>query len=336
MSNKSATERAEFLSQMAPNPSVTTAVLADDEPEFVESRLAGDPPVTYLEDSEAPAFVLTNKKRGMAAGGKHNQTKPDSGRGAVALVTGRRTLCLVGADPDDKALEIPHTDVAKVSTHTGFLSKRLEIRTTRRVYHCWVSRSTDTAILEDAAAYIDDRAGGDPAELEPEEMPSSDSGEQFTYRGKVVTKPGDSTGQEDEPDDSTATATDDGGGAESSDDGPPTEQTADGTVAESTTDGGTVEASDRPTEMPASDPDGRVCPGCGESLATDVNFCPTCGEPVSDGDSSETDAETDEADTDETIEGDTGSEDETGSENDTGDDNTVMYRGREVDASYLK
>ena len=262
MSNNSATERAEFLSRMAPSPSVTAAVLADDEPEFVRSRLAGDPPVTYLEDSEAPAFVLTNTKRGMAAGGKHKQTKPDRGRGAIALVTGRRTLCLVGTEPDDKTLEIPHTDVATVSVHTGFLSKRLEIRTTRRVYHCWVSRSTDTGVLDDAAAYIDERAGADPEELAPDGMPDDDGEEQFTYRGRVVTEP---SGTEDSP------------GPAPADEG-----------TTPTTDGGGT--------------DGAATPGA-------------------DGDTGQEGTADDGADADAT--------DGEGSD-------TVLYRGREVDASYLE
>lgn len=290
MSDETVTERATFLSQMAPNSSVTAAVLADNEPAFVESRLSGAPPVTYLEDSEAPAFVLTNKKRGMAAGGKHNQTKPDRGRGAVALVTGRRTLCLVGADPDDKALEIPHTDVAKVSTHTGFLSKRLEIRTTRRVYHCWVSRSVDTGILEDAAAYIDDRAGADPDALEPDDMPESDTDQQFTYRGKVVTDPsgGDQPADGHASDDATtATPTTDGGSTDSSPE----------TVPEPA--GATTE--DGPAEC--------TCPDCGETLGEDVNFCPACGTELSDDDTADSDSSTSD---------------------------TVMYRGREVDRSYLE
>jgi hypothetical protein len=321
MSNKSAIERAEFLSQMAPNPSVTAAVLADTESEFADSRLVGDPPVSYLEDSEAPAFVLTNTKRGMAAGGKHNQTKPEKGRGAVALVTGRRTLCLVGAEPEDKALEIPHTDVAEVSFHTGFLSKRLEIRTTRRVYHCWVSRSTDTGILEDAVAYIDDRAGADPEELEPDEMPAEDTGEQFTYRGKVVSQSADST-------EDAATSPTESDGTPATTDGGATGTTADGAVAGSSTDGGTVETADTETEGP---PDGRSCPACSEQLGADVNYCPTCGEAL-EGSSADGDSATDTG-PEPHSESDGGTDDEESTDS-SGD--TVMYRGREVDASYLK
>ena len=309
MSDETVTERAAFLSQMAPNSSVTAAVLADDEPAFVESRLSGPPPVTYLEDSEAPAFVLTNKKRGMAAGGKHNQTKPDKGRGAVALVTGRRTLCLVGAEPDDKALEIPHTDVAKVSTHTGFLSKRLEIRTTRRVYHCWVSRSVETGILEDAAAYIDDRAGADPEALEPDDMPERDSDQQFTYRGKVVTDPsgGDQPSDGHASDDvTTATPTTDGGSTDSS---PETAQEPSGPETPGTEQAGAT-AEDGTAE--------RTCSDCGETLEEAVNFCPTCGTELSGPD---------------TVE-DRDSDDMADSDSSTSD--TVMYRGREVDRSYLE
>jgi hypothetical protein len=308
MSDKTVTERAEFLSQMAPNPSVTAAVLADDEPAFVESRLSGPPPVTYLEDSEAPAFVLTNTKRGMAAGGKHNQTKPDKGRGAIALVTGRRTLCLVGADPDDKALEIPHTDVAEVSYHTGFLTNRLEIRTTRRVYHCWVSRSTDSGILEDAAAYIEDRAGADPDELGPDEMPEHDTDEQFTYRGKVVTKP-PGAGSDSGTEDTTAgTATTDGGATDAAPEPSPNGKAADPDEAATTTE---------------TDHTERACRNCGEQLDAAVNFCPTCGTAFSEADTDTDTAEGEESDDD--VEG-----------ADSSGTDTVMYRGREVDASYLK
>jgi hypothetical protein len=312
MSDKTVTERAEFLSQMAPNPSVTAEVLADDEPAFVESRLSGAPPVTYLEDSEAPAYVLTNTKRGMAAGGKHNQTKPDKGRGAVALVTGRRTLCLVGADPDDKALEIPHTDVAEVSYHTGFLTNRLEIRTTRRVYHCWVSRSTDTEILEDAAAYIEDRAGADPEELEPDAMPESDTDEQFTYRGKVVTNPSGTESESGSEDTTAATATTDGGATDAAPE-PAAEPNPNGKAADPDDAAATTE----------TDPTERACRNCGEQLDADVNFCPTCGTAFSENDTDTDTAEGQESDDD-------------GEDSESSGSETVMYRGREVDASYLK
>jgi hypothetical protein len=165
-----------------------------------------------------------------------------------------------------------------------------------------VSRSTDTRILEDAAAYIDDRAGADPEELEPDEMPSSDSDEQFTYRGKVVTKP-------------SGTASDSG---------------PDGTTtATPTTDGGATDST------PAPSPDERVCQGCGEQLDADVNFCPTCGEEISAPDPADTtESEATAASPDDDPTDSAGDEGDT-SEEDASTD-TVMYRGREVDASYLK
>lgn len=182
MSEQSARERAELLSQMAPHSSVRTSVLMGDETGFPEGRLTGEPPVTYLEETEAPAFILTNSKRGVAVGTKRNQTTPDDDRGTVILVTGRRTLCLVGAEPTDQRFEVTHPSVAAVSYHTGFLANRLEIRTSRRVVHCWVARGTDEALLEETASYVRNRMGKSLEEI-------TEDGEQageVTYRGEAL------------------------------------------------------------------------------------------------------------------------------------------------------
>jgi hypothetical protein len=183
-------EQAEFVAQMAPHPSVTRAVLADEE-----SRLAGQPPVTYLDDAEAPAYVLTNGKRGVALGTKRNQTTPDKGRGTVILVTGRRTVCLVGTAPDDEVGEVPHTDVAAVEYHTGLLAKRLELRTPQRSIHCWVGRNTESSLLEEVATYVEDRAEADEDDIQDgsrengQTAPDHDGEEDsdtVMYRGRPV------------------------------------------------------------------------------------------------------------------------------------------------------
>ena len=147
----------------------------------IHKLLAGDPPIEYLEESEAPAYVLTNQKRGIGLGTKRTTTEPDSDRGTVCLVTGRRTLCLVGQDPKDEVFSIPHESVAAVSAHTGLLANRIELRTPRKAYHCWVGRRVDGSLLEAIVEYVRARM-----HEEPEEIDRADGASRFTYRGSAV------------------------------------------------------------------------------------------------------------------------------------------------------
>lgn len=182
MSEQSARDRAELLSQMAPHASVTTAILIGEEERFQDARLAGEPPVTHLEETEAPAYILTNSKRGVAVGTKRDRTTPDDGRGTAILVTGRRTIGLVGTEPEDELFEVAHPDVAAVSYHTGLLANRLEIRTSRKVIHCWVDRGTSEALLEETAAYIRNRMGKSLEEITGD----ADHSGEVTYRGETL------------------------------------------------------------------------------------------------------------------------------------------------------
>jgi len=49
---------------MASDDSVTMSVLAGREGRYAEMRPLNEPPVTYLAETEAPVYVLTNGKRG--------------------------------------------------------------------------------------------------------------------------------------------------------------------------------------------------------------------------------------------------------------------------------
>jgi len=197
MTDQRVLDRAMTLAEMAPHRSVTVGVLADQEGVFPDGRLH-DPPVTYLENTEAPAYALTNRKRGVGLGTKRNTTTPADDRGTVVLVTGRRTLCLVGQATDDELIEIPHESVAEVSTHRGLLAHRFVLRTPRRGYHCWVPRGTERSLLESAAEFVRDRVGETP-----EEMTVDDGANRLTYRGQPVSPenhPGVSTGSaQDDP-----------------------------------------------------------------------------------------------------------------------------------------
>ncbi len=177
MSEQGQRKRAEAVAQMSPNASVTVPVLADEGHDRGTARLAGPPPVSYLEECEAPAFVLTNEKRGIGLGAKRNRTTPGEDRGTVVLVTGRRTLCLVGVSPDDVAIEIPHEEVATVTYHTGLLANRLELRTPQQAYHCWVDRTADRQLLAETASYIEERSSSDD---------ESEGDSKVMYRGHPV------------------------------------------------------------------------------------------------------------------------------------------------------
>lgn len=180
MTDNSTVTRANLIAQMADDCSVTTDVLADEERQFEKSRLAGPPPITHLEGSEAPAYVLTNEKRGIGMGSKRRTTQPDSDRGTVCLVTGRRTLCLVGSEPDDEIIEIPHESIADVSAHTGWIANRLELRTPLKIYHVWVDRRADQTVT-DAADFIDEHR-----QEEPTEISRRDGASRITWRGQPV------------------------------------------------------------------------------------------------------------------------------------------------------
>jgi len=183
MTDRQDLDRAMTLAEMAPSRSVRFEVLAGREESHPRGRLSRAP-VTYLEDAEAPAYALTNEKRGVGVGTKRDTTAPSDERGSVILVTGRRTLCLVGRETDDEVIEVPHGEVAEVSYRTGFLGHRLALKTPRKQYHCWVSRGTDESILGRATEYVRERMPEAPYEAESE--PGGEA--TFTYRGQPVSR----------------------------------------------------------------------------------------------------------------------------------------------------
>jgi len=182
MTDQSRLDRAMTLAEMAPHPSVTVGVLAGREESFPDGRLA-EPPVSYFEGTEAPAYVLTNEKRGIGLGTKRNTSEPASGRGAVVVVTDRRTLCLVGGESEDTVFEVPHESVVDASYHTGWFATRFVLRTPRKQYHCWAKRTTDESLLEAAAEYVGSRTTESPDEIDAE-----DGASQLTYRGQPISR----------------------------------------------------------------------------------------------------------------------------------------------------
>lgn len=180
--------RANLIAQMVSDDSVTTDILADEERQFADGRLADEPPMAYLDESESPAYVLTNEKKGVGLGTKGNTVTPDSERGSVIMITGRRTICLVGQESGDETYSIPHDAIAWVSYHTGFFSNRLELRTPAKGYHCWAERATSENRLEEIVSYIDDRRPDDPTPIAGDSEASV-----YSWRGDTVTTTDDST-----------------------------------------------------------------------------------------------------------------------------------------------
>lgn len=176
-------DRALTLAEIAPNESVTISTLAGEDGRFSSTPPSNEPPVSYLEPAEAPAFILANTKRGIGLGSKRNTVSPASDRESLVIVTGRRTLCLVGKQSTDEVIEVPHKSVAAAEVHTGFRAHRLALRTPRNIYHCWLNRRTDTDRIEAAATFIEDRQPETPEEIE-----SDDNASQVMYRGQPVSE----------------------------------------------------------------------------------------------------------------------------------------------------
>lgn len=195
MNAQQVADTAETLSAMAPHDSVSVPVLAGREGEFSTATPLNEPPVTYLEGAEAPAYVLTNGKRGIGLGTKRNTVSPDGDRRTVVLVTGRRTLCLVGRASEDEVIEIPHDAVVSASYKTGFRANRLALRTPEKIYHCWVHRKVAAERLESAAAFVEDRKSDSP-----ETIDNDDGANRVMYRGSPVKRSTEEDGSGSETD----------------------------------------------------------------------------------------------------------------------------------------
>jgi hypothetical protein len=206
MTDRATFDRAETLADIAPSETVTAPLLAGAEGRFSTPPLH-EPPVSYLEPAESPAYVLSNAKRGIGLGSKNNTVAPSRDYETVVLVTGRRTLGLVGQDSTDRVVEISHDDVAEATYKTGFRAHRLTLKTPRQIYHCWINRKTDEELLAAVTDFIEDRQGetpesvagdgtvmyrGLPVSQQPEEDPvPSDEKQTVMYRGVPVDNDGD-------------------------------------------------------------------------------------------------------------------------------------------------
>lgn len=182
MTDSAVEERAFVLAEMSSDDSVTMSVLAGREGRFAASEPLNDPPVASLEETEAPVFVLTNGKRGIGRGVKSHTVAPDEDFRTVVLVTGRRTICLVGQADGDTVFSIPHESVAAVRYSTGFRKHRLVLQTPESAYHCWVHRKTEEGVLDRATEFIRGQKVEEPEPVDDEAV------SRVMYRGRPVTQ----------------------------------------------------------------------------------------------------------------------------------------------------
>lgn len=200
MTDGGVADEAFTIAEMASDDSVTMAVLAGRESRFSKTAPLHEPPVSYLDGAEAPAYVLTNAKRGIGLGSKGNTVEPEGDHRTVVLVTGRRTLCLIGQQDGDEVIEIPHESVAATRYSRGLRKHRLVLRTPQSAYHCWVHRKTDIDLLERVTEFIGDHQQEDP------ETVSDENAGRVMWRGRPVKRDTDTDDSADEPDDEEPTS----------------------------------------------------------------------------------------------------------------------------------
>jgi hypothetical protein len=118
----------------------------------------------FLGGNERLRWSLTNTRSGVTRerDGEETTVEPLAEYGAVAAVTDKRVLFLVGGageDGRDHAASIPHEEIAGVEAVEELLTSRLVVTTGAGAI--WRFTAREPADLADAAAYLDEQATGD-------------------------------------------------------------------------------------------------------------------------------------------------------------------------------
>lgn len=136
--------------------------MADREPhasipdgEWLRER----PPADHLDSDESLRHVLTNRAVGVEREGDEEtvQLAPGDDHGALAIVTDRRLLLLVGDCPareGDVAMPIPHEVVTTAEAETETLTERLVVETEADV--AWAFTAREAGGAANAAAFVAD------------------------------------------------------------------------------------------------------------------------------------------------------------------------------------
>jgi len=118
----------------------------------------------FLGSDERLRWSLTNTRSGVTreCDGEETTVEPPADYGAVAAITDKRVLFLVGgADDDgrDHVASIPHEEIAGVEAVEELLTSRLVVTTGAGAI--WRFTAREPADLADAASYLDERGRGD-------------------------------------------------------------------------------------------------------------------------------------------------------------------------------
>lgn len=165
--------RALTMAELAPDQDIAVSTLTGRSGQFSRDPPLAEPPTTYLEPTEALAFVLANTKRGVRVGSSSDAITPSESRETLILVTGRRTLCLVGQSDSDVRVEIPHRNVERVSYKSRFRGYRLVLETGDTVVRCWINPDTSVDRLADAAAFVEQKVQSNAESITGEYTPSN-------------------------------------------------------------------------------------------------------------------------------------------------------------------
>lgn len=117
----------------------------------------------YLGGDEDVQWQLTNVRSGVVreADGTEEATRPPRNYGAVAAVTDRRTLFIVGGgaeDGRDEVASVPHFEVAGATVDQDRIATRLVLTTATGATWRFTARESDA--LDSAVAYVREHMGG--------------------------------------------------------------------------------------------------------------------------------------------------------------------------------
>lgn len=146
-----------------------------------DEHLAEPPVRAYLGEDEAVQAVLTNTRVGVARADEDgvDRIEPGSDCGAVAVLTSRRVLFVVGRPDGDEATSVPYVEFDGVETRTEMLARTFVVETAAGAIWEFTVRESDA--LDDAVAYLASEVPArllDQAEKRREEATETDDCEQ--------------------------------------------------------------------------------------------------------------------------------------------------------------
>lgn len=141
-------DRFELLSR---NQHVRETWLAESQS---ESGFVNVPPMNYVHDDECILFTISNRKSGVAVGGRTNTTTPNSDGFTLGIFTDTRVLLVVPQKNGDEIFEVPYSQLEDIEYVSGFTKQRLVLTTESTNYHMWVGKYTDLERIVSSVEYL--------------------------------------------------------------------------------------------------------------------------------------------------------------------------------------